>query len=252
MTTNKELAEAPKSANSVESFISQAISQNVPVETLERLLAMRTQIKGELAREAYFKALAKFQSQCPTIKKKKAGARTKSGQVAYYYAPLESIVEQVKNLLEKNGFSYSVETIMEKNTVKAIMNVYHIDGHSTSSSVEVPLVSGTSVMSAPQMTASALTYAKRYVFCNAFGILTGDDDNDAVPIHEEKVHPDLNGKAEETQKKQKIKTLLTDLGYTPKSKEEWEERVKALTSCELKSENYDEIIEKLGIIKSEA
>src|SRR3990167_3791525 len=34
-------------------------------------------------------------------------------------------------------------------------------------------------MNAAQKVASALTYAKRYAFCNAFGILTGDADDDA-------------------------------------------------------------------------
>ena len=34
-------------------------------------------------------------------------------------------------------------------------------------------------MSAQQKVGAALTFAKRYAFCNAFGIMTGDEDNDA-------------------------------------------------------------------------
>ena len=34
-------------------------------------------------------------------------------------------------------------------------------------------------MSQTQVEAAALTFAKRYAFCNAFGILTGDEDTDA-------------------------------------------------------------------------
>jgi hypothetical protein len=34
-------------------------------------------------------------------------------------------------------------------------------------------------MNEPQRFASALTFAKRYAFCNAFGILTGDEDDNA-------------------------------------------------------------------------
>ena len=38
----------------------------------------------------------------------------------------------------------------------------------------------TAMMNAPQQTAATMTYAKRYAFCNAFGIMTGDEDTDAV------------------------------------------------------------------------
>ena len=34
-------------------------------------------------------------------------------------------------------------------------------------------------MSGPQQIGSATTYAKRYSFCNQFGIMTGDEDDDA-------------------------------------------------------------------------
>ena len=41
-------------------------------------------------------------------------------------------------------------------------------------------------MSAPQKFASAMTFAKRYAFCNAFGILTSDEDVDANGSEDEK------------------------------------------------------------------
>src|SRR5262249_52436437 len=37
------------------------------------------------------------------------------------------------------------------------------------------------IMSQTQVVAAALTFAKRYAFCNAFGILTGNEDTDAQP-----------------------------------------------------------------------
>ncbi len=176
ISQTKETSLAPMQA---ETLIAQAIEKGVPVETMERLLAMRRELKAEWAKEQFDKAMAAFQSNCPTIKKTKAGGKTNAGVVAYYYAPLESIVEQVKEQIKQNGFSYAIQTKTEDKGVKVTCIVKHVSGHSESSDIEVPLGEGTRVMSAPQVVASALTFAKRYAFCNSFGILTGDDDNDA-------------------------------------------------------------------------
>lgn len=164
--------------NSAEALISQAIAGKVSVETIERLLAMRTQLKQEAAKEAFDAAMSKFQGSCPTIKKEKAGATLTGGKVAYHYAPLESIVAQVKKYLQENGFSYLIKTEMTDSKVKVKCIVKHIAGHSEETEVEMPLATRTNVMNAPQVVASTVTYGKRYAFCNAFGILTGDDDTD--------------------------------------------------------------------------
>lgn len=164
---------------SVETLIAKAIENNTPVETMEKLLAMRRELKAEYAKEQFDKDMALFQGECPTIKKTKAGGKTNSGQVAYYYAPLDAIVDQTRSLIQKHGFSYAIQTITEADKVKVTCRVKHKAGHSESSDVEVPLGTKTGVMSASQVVASALTFAKRYAFCNAFGILTGDDDDDS-------------------------------------------------------------------------
>lgn len=172
---------------SIEAVIQNAIDKGVPVETMERLMAMRRELKAEAAKTAYDSAMSAFQAECPTIKKTKAGGKTRGGIVAYYYAPLESIVEQVKVLLQKHGFSYGFDTVTTEGMVKAICIAKHELGHSESTSFEVPLGTKTEIMSATQVTAAAITYAKRYAFCNAFGILTGDEDTDAAP--QERMEP---------------------------------------------------------------
>lgn len=169
----------PEKNNQVELLIAQAIEKGTPVETMEKLLAMRRELKAEWAKEQFDLAMAAFQGECPVIKKEKAGGKTNGGTVAYYYAPLEAIVFEVKDLLKKNGFSYSIQTQTLEAGVKVTCTVKHSAGHKETSDIEVPLGTKTNVMSAPQVVASALTFAKRYAFCNAFGILTGDTDNDA-------------------------------------------------------------------------
>jgi hypothetical protein len=105
--------------------------------------------------------------------------KTKAGVVAYRYAPIESIVEQVKAPLQANGFSYSTNMELLESGVKVSVKVTHSAGHSELTQMTVPLGTKTDIMSASQVVAAAQTFAKRYAFCNAFGILTGDEDNDA-------------------------------------------------------------------------
>jgi hypothetical protein len=166
---------------SIEGLLQQAITNKVPVETLERLLAMRKELKAERAKEDYNNSMGEFQSECPVIQKTKA-VTTRDGTVAYKYAPIESIVTQVKSLLQKHGFSYAVQTETSDKRVKSVCIVKHVGGHSENYEVEVPLGNKTQVMSDSQVVASALTFAKRYAFCNAFGILTGDEDIDGKDI----------------------------------------------------------------------
>lgn len=173
---------------SVEAMIMTAIERGTPVETMERILAMAEKVKANQAKEAFNMAMSAFQGECPTIDKKKDGSKTKSGQVAYKYAPLEDIDEQTKELRNKHGFSHSIKTDLYRDdfgnikTVKATCVVRHIMGHSEETSMEVPLGTKTGVMSDSQQVAAASTFAKRYAFCNAFGIMTGDEDNDGQNI----------------------------------------------------------------------
>jgi len=164
--------------DSPEALIARAIDKNVPVETMERLLAMRTQLKQEAAQEAYFQALADFQSNCPPIPKSKA-VRDKYGKLRYKYAPLDVIVAAIKGALKAYGFSYTLDRGEQTpDTVEAVCIIHHVAGHSEKSTFGVPIDTD-SYMNAPQKAASALTYAKRYAFCNALGIMTADEDDDA-------------------------------------------------------------------------
>lgn len=176
ITPKQELAPVQFSA---EALIAQGIDKGMPVETMERLLNMRRELKAEWAKSRYDIAMASFQADCKTIKKTKE-VKTDDGRVAYSYAPLDEIVKQVGPLLKKHGFSYSTSMDLLDKGVKVELTVKHVDGHSEISPMQVPFGSKTRVMSDTQVAAAATTFAKRYAFCNAFGILTGDEDNDAV------------------------------------------------------------------------
>jgi len=195
MEEQKELAIRPAdedapTAVDAEALIAKAIEKNLPVETMEKLLAMRRELKAEWARDEYYRELAAFQAECPIIRKTKS-VYDKQGKLRYAYATLDEILSQTKALLQKHGFSYTIQTEQKPEAVKAICIVHHVAGHSESSEFEIPIDQG-SYMNAAQKVASALTYAKRYSFGNAFGVLSGDEDDDAQatgPPREEKAAP---------------------------------------------------------------
>lgn len=178
--TKRETALAlPKDQQlSVENLMKEAIKKDASIDTIERIFTLREKMKSEWAKQQFDGAMAAFQSECPVIKKTKI-VKNKDGSVRYRYAPLDSIVLQVKSLLQRHGFSYTLDSQVTENRVTPTCKVTHVAGHSESSSFTIP-IDPDAFMTGAQKFASALTFAKRYAFINAFGILTGDEDDDAV------------------------------------------------------------------------
>lgn len=172
------LAPAPSNALAVrdpESLLRFAIEKGADVGTIERVMTVRRELMQENAKAAFDRDMAAFQAECPVIEKRKAGAKN-----AYYYAPLDDIVAQVRDLIRNHGFSYSVTAEVDQGWLKAICLITHEAGHSRPSEFKVPIDSKNPMMSDPQRYGGAMTFAKRYAFCNAFGILTSDEDTDGA------------------------------------------------------------------------
>jgi len=161
-----------------EILIAKAIENNLPIDTMEKLLGMRRELKAEWSKERYFQDLAKFQKICPAIVKTKT-IKDKFGKDRYSYTPLDSIVAQVKDALEETGFSYTIKTRQDQKSVTAICYGHHKDGHTEETEVTVP-IDLDAYMNDTQKVGSAITYAKRYAFSNQFGIMTADADDDAT------------------------------------------------------------------------
>jgi hypothetical protein len=186
-----------------ETLIASAIEKGLPVETMERLLAMRKELKAEWAKEQYDLAMANLQAELPIIKKKTA-VKGKDGKDRYSYAKIELIVEQTKSFISKNGFSYKIEVENDENFLTARCIVTHKDGHVEVSPFKVP-ISTEDYMTEVQKFGARSSFAKRYAFTNAFGIITADDDVDgdvkgkAKPKEtttDEKKHDDTQGGAD--------------------------------------------------------
>jgi hypothetical protein len=142
---------------------------------LDGLMNVRRELNAERAKKEYDAALSGFQSECPVIIKKVKGATG-----SYKFAPLDDIMPQVQPLLSKHGFSFSITSEVTPKMVKAICKVTHCGGHFDIGEFAVPTDERNTMMSDPQRYGGSLTFAKRYAFCNAFGIMTGDQDRDAA------------------------------------------------------------------------
>jgi hypothetical protein len=209
----QEARTLPAVRRTAEDLIALAVERGAGIETIERMMAVRRELNAEQAKAAFDVAMSEFQAGCPVIVKRKAvyNGEKKGGGIRYVYAPLDDIVRQVGPILSAHGLSHTEDAVVEASSVPdamlsdaimkgaseeqlrllsiaykgmhpswvvAVCTVSHIAGHSETKTFRIP-VDHESYMTAPQQFASALTFGKRYAFCNALGILTGDEDNDA-------------------------------------------------------------------------
>ena len=220
----------------VSQFISQAIEQKLPVEAMERLFNLYKEVKQEKAKEAFVLALAKFQEECPVIKKTKKVLNKDGKTIRYQYAPIDSVIEQIKKPLADNGLSYNWDSVREEKHIKVVCKLTHIQGHTETSTFDIPIVES-QYMTSPQSYATAQSYAKRYTLLNVLGIATADEDNDAQDTDDRDVKS----------QKARIVFLLRGLGYETDTKATIEKAVKKITQLELKPKNYQEIINRLEV-----
>jgi hypothetical protein len=160
-------------------LIASAIEHQIPVESMERLLAMRAQLRDEAARSAFAAALAGFQSSLPPIPKSQtAHIVSQRGKFSYHYADLADIQRAIAGPLHDNGLAVTFETEERGGNLDVICTVHHIGGHSLSARFPVPVDRGAR-MNAAQQVGAALTYGRRYALTAALGIVTADEDTDA-------------------------------------------------------------------------
>jgi hypothetical protein len=197
-----------------------AVQSGAPIDVIERLMDLRRKLKAEEAEVQYREAMASFQSECPIIPKKKVvkNKPEKGGGERYRYAPIEDIVKIVKPIMVKHGFSYKTETNLldrgAKMAIEAVVVATHVAGHSERSSFTIE-VEKSDFMTDSQSFGSAQTFAQRYAFRNAFGIVTGGEDDDGNWGESQAKRKDAEEKISKLP--DKIKSGFRILGYTPKT-----------------------------------
>lgn len=169
-----------------------AMDPNLPIERLERMLAMKERMEDRAredderaAKRAYFSAMSKCQAELPVVTKNQENTHTKS-----MYADLAAIEQQAMPIIHKHGFAVSFQPAgyNELGELQIKWRISHEDGHSESDIAGVPVdgagSQGKVNKTGTQAFGSTATYGRRYLLCMLFNITTGDDKdgNASVPV----------------------------------------------------------------------
>lgn len=148
-----------------------AAQPEVPVERVEHLFRLYTQMDAERARRSFRSAFAKMQPALPAVERK---GKSHNGKSARW----EDIAEVCMPVLAAHGFGLSfrlADSGQAKINVTCILS--HEDGHSEECSHPFPYdTSGGK--NAIQSIGSAKTYGQRYTATALLGIATRDEDDD--------------------------------------------------------------------------
>lgn len=145
---------------------------SVDIDKMERLFQMHERMLERAAKTAYLGAFAALQAELP------AAIRGGTGHNKKAYARYEDLIEALRPLLLKHGFSLShrVDTTGERIRVTGILG--HAGGHAEQTDFTAPPDrSGNKVEI--HAIASTISYGKRYVTLTLTGIATEGEDDDA-------------------------------------------------------------------------
>lgn len=163
----------------VNALMEMAMSKDVDVEKLERLIALQERGMERDAKMSFIRAMTEFHSQVGPMKKtrgvwfdERAGAKA-----AYYYAELSEIEKVVRPLLAELGMFYSWDGVYADGVYTSICRLQHADGHSVTGSFAAP-VEKQAKMNKVQSTSSTETYCRRKSLIAVCGLSTAEDDND--------------------------------------------------------------------------
>lgn len=183
---------APAPPSEVDQILRLAIDKGVPVDTIERLVALKERAEERFAAAEFNQALTAFQSECgPILKSSTANVTTAGGgSYQYRYAELDQIDRVTRPLLTKHGLSYTWDSDMENDRLICTCILRHIAGHSQSAKFVSPTDSKSS-MSSQQRYGAALTFAKRQSLIQVLGLTTTEHDTDGASdqrVTEEQIH----------------------------------------------------------------
>lgn len=159
--------------NSFISLMQQAISNpNMDMSVLREMLAMQKEVIAQQAVIEFNNDFSLMSKDIPVI------AHTKKSY-STTYTPLEDIVNIVRPILSKYGFSVSFNNEqLEKGFVTVTCQLRHKAGHTIENKLTLPTEAATKGMNGIQAIGAAISYGKRYTLCGVLNIATtADDDN---------------------------------------------------------------------------
>lgn len=169
-------ASEPSTGQMLQLFIEKGITPD-NVTAFEKLIALRERQEDREAERQFAAAFIALQSEIPEIHAT-TGVPDKQGNMKFFFAPYEQIMDAVRPLLLKHGFSVTFNCDIKDDRVTQICTLMHRGGHSRANNFSARIGSGPPGASGAQADGAAATYAKRFALCSALNI-TIERDNDA-------------------------------------------------------------------------
>lgn len=157
-----------------------ALSPDVDVAKLDRLLTHQDHVYRDKARAAFDVAFANLQSALPIIAEN-GQIHDRKGELQRTYALWEDINEEIKPILSEHGFSlwFRVENDQQRVAVTGVLS--HLGGHHVETTLSLP-VDFTGNKNPVQAIGSSTSYGKRYVAAALLNLTSRGDDDDATGL----------------------------------------------------------------------
>lgn len=140
------------------------------VAALEKLIGLQERMELRAAEKAFNTAFVGLQTDIPTVQATEA-VPDRQGNVKYYFAPYGAIMEQVRPMLQKHGFTVSFSMDFRDSRIIQSCTLSHVGGHSRTNQFMARIGNGPPGASEAQADGAASTYAKRFALCNALNIV---------------------------------------------------------------------------------
>ena len=180
MTDKTNIVEVePEESQMVSMIERMAMSPEVDVEKLERLMAMQEKMLDREAEQAYTRSMVAVQGEIEAVTRDKVNPQTHSKFVS-----LEAMKKVVVPVYTREGFalSYGEADCPKENHVRVSCKVMHSGGHSEVFFYDCPIddagIAGKVNKTPTHGKASAVTYGERYILKLIFNITIQDEDDD--------------------------------------------------------------------------
>lgn len=187
------LQKAPQ--DGVMNLISQVIERGITQENvaaLEKLADLYERLQDKDAERQFAAAFVALQAEIPGIEATKP-VPNKDGTIRYRFAPYEVIMEAVRPVLLKHGFTLTFSSDVKEGRVIQTCTLQHVGGHKRSNSFGARIGHGPPGASEAQGDGAASSFAKRYALCDALNIVIETDqdaraEGSATPITKDEAH----------------------------------------------------------------
>lgn len=177
MTTELVTQPAPTVGAMLQSAIAAGVTaENVAV--LEKMMDLYERTQAKEAEKEFARAFVQLQSDMPAIHAVKP-VPNNDGSIRYRFAPYEEIMEQVRPLLLRHGFTVSFSQTIGDGRIVQACTLRHVGGHAVTNQFAVRVGKGPPGSSEAQGDGAASTYAKRFALCDALNIVVEKDSDGA-------------------------------------------------------------------------